>query len=183
MALDKKAACALLIIDMINNFDFKHGETLAAEAKTVSQNIYTLKKKLQKQNVPVVYINDHYKLWQADFQKISETCTNERSKPIIDQLYPDDTDYFLIKPMHSAFYGTALNVLLDHLQVKHLILTGIAGNICVLFSANDAYMRGYQLSVPEDCIASNDKHDNEYALRMMKNVLQADTTASSQLKI
>ncbi len=74
MALNKKAACALLIIDMINNFDFEHGETLAAEAKTVSQNIYTLKKKLQQQNVPVVYINDHYKLWQADFQKISETC-------------------------------------------------------------------------------------------------------------
>jgi nicotinamidase-related amidase len=181
--LDKKDNCALLIIDMINNFKFKHGEVLADEAKQVSENIFSLKKKMQKKKRPIIYINDHYKLWQADFQKISEKCTNELSRPIIEQLYPDDTDFFLIKPMHSAFYGTALNMLLDNLEVQHLILTGIAGNICVLFSANDAYMRGYKLSVPSDCIASNDKHDNEYALRMMKNVLQADIGDSRQIKI
>ncbi|MGG4492102.1 isochorismatase family cysteine hydrolase [Metabacillus idriensis] len=181
--MDKKENCALLIIDMINNFKFKHGEVLASEAKQVSENIFSLKKKMQAKKYPIIYINDHYKLWQADFQKISEKCTNALSRPIIEQLYPDDTDFFLIKPMHSAFYGTALNMLLDNLEVKHLILTGIAGNICVLFSANDAYMRGYKLSVPSDCIASNDKQDNEYALRMMKNVLQADIDDSLQIKI
>ncbi|WP_191559265.1 isochorismatase family cysteine hydrolase [Metabacillus idriensis] len=181
--MEKKDSCALLIIDMINNFKFKHGEVLAEQANQVSEQILELKKKMQQKNYPIIYINDHYKLWQADFQKISEKCTNDLSRPIIEKLYPDETDFFLIKPMHSAFYGTALNMLLDNLYIKHLILKGIAGNICVLFSANDAFMRGYKLSVPSDCIASNDKEDNEYALRMMENVLKADTSNSSTLKI
>ena len=66
-----------------------------------------------------------------------------------------------------------LNTLLHQLKVDTLILTGIAGNICVLFTANDAYMREYKLLVPEDCIASNNDHDNQYALTMMENVLKA----------
>lgn len=88
-------------------------------------------------------------------------------------LQPMEDDYFLIKPKHSAFYGTALNTLLHHLSVKNLIITGIAGNICVLFTANDAYMREFNLMVPGDAIASVSEEDNLYALTMMKNVLKA----------
>ena len=89
----------------------------------------------------------------------------------------------MIKPKHSAFYGTALNTLLQQLNVDTLILTGIAGNICVLFTANDAYMREYNFMIPEDCIASNNDKDNKYALTMMKNVLTAETKPVKELRI
>ena len=169
---------ALLIIDMINDFDFDQGEILSRKAEKITDSILTLKQAFIKKGFPVIYINDHYNLWRADLEKIKEYCRNEQSEAIINKIAPDEEDYFLIKPKHSAFYGTALNTLLHQLKVNSLVLTGLAGNICVLFTANDAYMREFHLTIPEDCIASNSNRDNEYALTMMREVLRADTHPS-----
>lgn len=172
---------ALLIIDIINDFQFKHGKALADKTATICPNIIKLKEMMQKKQQPIIYINDHYNLWQADYDKITAKCRNSLSEPIIEALGPSDQDFFLIKPKHSAFFGTALHTLLSQLKVKHLILSGIAGNICVLFTANDAYMREFALSIPNDAIASADEQDNEYALRMMENVLKADVRPTEKL--
>ncbi|CAG9623548.1 isochorismatase family cysteine hydrolase [Sutcliffiella rhizosphaerae] len=172
---------ALLIIDIINDFQFKHGETLAEKTLAISPQIVALKHYMYDKGLPVIYINDHYKLWQADYGKIIEKCRNALSGKIIDELQPRDKDYFLIKPKHSAFYGTALHTLLSQLKIKKLILTGIAGNICVLFTANDAYMREFELVIPKDGVASADDQDNHYALRMMENVLKAEVKETWKL--
>jgi nicotinamidase-related amidase len=170
---------ALIIIDMINNFDFTHGPILAKKAGRIAGPIKNLKDQFNQQKLPVIFINDHYNLWQADMHKIIDLCRNEYSQAIFEVLLPEEDDLFLIKPKHSAFYGTALNTLLHQLKVNTLILTGIAGNICVLFTANDAYMREFHLLVPKDCIASADDNDNQYALTMMENVLKAKIDAST----
>ncbi|MGE7122611.1 isochorismatase family cysteine hydrolase [Peribacillus sp. NPDC046944] len=170
---------ALLIIDMINDFNFDNGDMLLQHTKAIMKPIIELKRYMKENGYPIIYINDHYKLWQADYNKIIETCKNERNANLIERIKPEQDEFFLIKPKHSAFYGTALNTLLHQLHVKRLILTGIAGNICVLFTANDAYMREYELWVPEDCIASASKDDNYYALTMMNHVLRASTKKSS----
>ncbi|MED4207547.1 isochorismatase family cysteine hydrolase [Neobacillus mesonae] len=175
----KKPKTALIIIDMINNFDFPGGSVLAQKARIISQSINRLKDQFNQVKLPVIFINDHYNLWQADYQKIIQYCSNRYSDPIMNQLLPGEDDYFLIKPKHSAFYGTALNTLLHQLKVDTLVLTGIAGNICVLFTANDAYMREFELLVPSDCLASVSEDDNQYALTMMKNVLKARIEPSS----
>ncbi|MGM9924182.1 MAG: cysteine hydrolase family protein [Bacillus sp. (in: firmicutes)] len=178
MAKQEQAKQALLIIDIINHFHFEHGEQLLLHTEEMLQPLLKLKQAAKAAHLPIIYINDHYNLWQADFQKIIRICRHEANHRIIDKIAPGEDDYFLIKPRHSAFYGTSLHTLLSHLQVKELIITGIAGNICVLFTANDAYMREYGLYCPRDCIASVDRHDNEYALTMMRNVLKADINAS-----
>jgi len=98
-------------------------------------------------------------------------------------LRPREDDYFVLKPKHSAFYDATLDTLLGHLGTEAVILTGIAGNICVLFSANDAYMRDFRLFVPCDCVASNTAAENDYALRQMETVLKADTTPSTRLDL
>ncbi|KIY22862.1 isochorismatase family cysteine hydrolase [Mesobacillus subterraneus] len=173
---------ALLIIDMINDFHFDAGTALAKNTKKILDPIVNLKKFFNEKDMPVIYINDHYNLWQADFEKIIDYCTNDTSEDIIKKISPEKNhDYFLIKPKHSAFYGTALHTLLQQLKVDTVVLAGIAGNICVLFTANDAYMREYKLIIPEDFIASNNEEDNKYALTMMKNVLSADTSPSYKL--
>jgi nicotinamidase-related amidase len=172
---------ALLIIDMINDFDFEHGEILAKKAAEITTPILNLKQAFYEKELPVVYINDHYGLWKADIDKIIDYCTNERSEDVISRVAPGKDDYFLIKPKHSAFYETALHTLLQQLEVNTLILAGVAGNICVLFTANDAYMREYKLFIPEDCIASNSNEDNEYALTMMREVLNAGTDPSAKI--
>jgi nicotinamidase-related amidase len=172
---------ALLIIDILNPFDFEHGGTLAKHTKKIVEPLKALRSACHQKKIPVIYINDHYNLWQADFKKIYEKCLNDMSQPVIEPLTPAQDDYFLIKPKHSAFYGTALNTLLHSLKVETLILSGIAGNICVLFTANDAYMREFNLVIPENCIASVSDDDNQYAVEMMKNVLKAEIIDSGSL--
>ena len=66
-------------------------------------------------------------------------------------------------------------------KVTTLIITGVAGNICVLFTANDAYMRDFHLYIPADCVASNDPDENDHALMQMRTVLKADTRPSTEL--
>ncbi|ART74576.1 cysteine hydrolase family protein [Sutcliffiella horikoshii] len=171
---------ALLIIDIINDFQFKHGSILAEKTTKIVPNIKAIKEVMHKKGLPVIYINDHYNLWQADYDKIMDKCTNKWSDPIMKALYPSGDDFFLIKPKHSAFFGTALHTLLSQLHVKKLILTGLAGNICVLFTANDAYMREFELVIPSDAIASADDDDHMYALRMMENVLKADVSPTEK---
>jgi nicotinamidase-related amidase len=83
--------------------------------------------------------------------------------------------------MHSGFYSTTLEVLLEYLRVDTLILTGIAANICVLFTANDAYMRDYKLYVPRDCVASNTSKETVGALDQMKRLLKADIRQSGEI--
>ncbi|QOR68753.1 cysteine hydrolase [Cytobacillus suaedae] len=166
---------------MINDFKFGYGPVLAEKALTMSDSILKLKQQFKQQNLPVIYINDHYNLWQANLPRLLDHCTNKQSEPILKKLAPQEDDYFLIKPKHSAFYNTSLETLLRELSIDTIVLTGIAGNICVLFTANDAYMRGYKLIIPRDCIASNDSRDNEYALIMMKNVLKAHLITTNEM--
>jgi isochorismate hydrolase len=102
---------------------------------------------------------------------------------MVELLRPDEDDYFVLKPKHSAFFSTTLETLLDYLSVKVLIITGIAGNICILFTANDAYMRDFHLVIPADCVASNEAEENRLALEQMKKVLKADITPSAELDL
>jgi nicotinamidase-related amidase len=96
--------------------------------------------------MPIIYVNDNFGRWQSDFKKLVDHCLkSRRSRSMVAKLKPKARDYFILKPKHSAFYSTALTVLLDYLGTRHLILTGIAGNLCVLYTANDAYMRDYHL--------------------------------------
>ncbi|MFD2442615.1 isochorismatase family cysteine hydrolase [Bacillus sp. CGMCC 1.16607] len=174
-AYPKKSA--LLIIDIINHFHFEHGEILAKKTFNMITPLKAIKKYFQDNRLPIIYVNDHYNLWQANLEKIISHCQNDLNRSILKELCPCDDDYFLIKPKHSAFYGTALNTLLHQLKINTLVMTGLAGNICVLFSANDAYMREYKLIIPANCIASVSEDDQNYALTMMKNVLKADITS------
>ena len=173
---------ALLIIDMINDFQFSHGPILAKKCGIITNPILQLKKTMKSFGCPIIYINDHYQLWRSDIDQLITHCTNEYSKNIIHKIAPNADDYIFIKPHYSAFYETPLNSLLGYLKIENLILTGVAGNICILFTANDAHMRNYTLYVPQDCIASNDDQDNLHALKIMEATLKANIVPSFQIK-
>jgi nicotinamidase-related amidase len=96
---------------------------------------------------------------------------------------PEEDDYFVLKPKHSGFYSTSLDLLLKHLGARTLILAGIAGNNCVLFTANDAYMRDFNLIVPSDCSVSQSEEDNKNALKQMEKVLKADIRSWRELNL
>jgi nicotinamidase-related amidase len=180
-----KAAVALLLIDVINDLEFENGEELLEYALPMAEKIAALKKRARKAGIPTVYVNDNFGKWQSDFNKLLKHCLegDVRGKPIAEILRPDEDDYFVLKPKHSGFFSTTLDTLLEYLQARTLILTGLAGNICVLFTANDAYMRDFNLHVPADCIASNTVEENEHALELMEKVLKADIRPSTELEL
>ena len=94
---------------------------------------------------------------------------------------PTSRDYFVLKPKHSGFFDTTLDTLLETLRIRRVILAGIAGNICVLFTANDAYMRDLKIFAPADCIVSNTAADNHHALRQINTVLKGYIAESTRL--
>lgn len=177
------AETALLLIDVINPIDFEGGERLLRHALPMAHALAALKLKTKAARVPVIYANDNFGRWRSDFPKIVEHClqTGVRGKPVVEKLLPEDDDYFVLKPKHSAFYQTNLAILLRYLGVRTLVLTGMAGDICVLFSANDAYMRDFRIIVPPDCTASEEAEQNRQVLSLMQRVLKAEITPSADI--
>ena len=178
-----KSKTALLIIDMICDFDFDDGEKLLENTKPAANNLAKLKRKAKQAGIPVIYVNDNFGKWQSDFRKLLKHSLDKYSRghEIAEILQPDDEDYFVLKPKHSAFYSTTLDTLLKYLGAETLVLTGVATDICILFTANDAYMRDYHLYIPRDCVAANEKKDNEKTLKYMEKLLEADTRPSDEI--
>jgi len=179
-----KHKVALLLIDVINDFDFPEADQLLKYARPMARNLLRLKRRAQKAGVPVVYVNDNFGRWKSDFRHTVEHCARHgRGRKVAESLRPDENDYFVLKPKHSGFFSTTLETLLRYLETQTLILTGIAGNFCVLFTANDAYMRDFNLFVPSDCTVSNTKKENDSALALMRKFLKADTRVSSRIAL
>jgi nicotinamidase-related amidase len=179
------APVALLLIDVINDLAFPEGKALRKQALPMAKKIAALKRRAKEAGIPSIYVNDNFGRWQSDFQTLLRHCLDEDvcGQPIAILLQPEAEDYFVLKPKHSGFYATTLELLLQALGVHTLILTGMAGNICVLFTANDAYMRGYRLLIPADCVASQTVRDNTSALHVMQTVLKADIRPSTALDL
>jgi nicotinamidase-related amidase len=171
-----KAEAALLIIDAINDLEFSGGEAILPAAIEMARNISALKQEARKHNIPTIYVNDNFGKWQSDLKRLIDHCIEDetRGKTVVEMILPDKEDYFVLKPKHSGFYSTTLDILLDYLKVKSLILTGLQTNICVLFTANEAYMRDFYIVAPSDCSASERQQDHEYALEQMETILKAD---------
>src|SRR5213080_459156 len=173
---------ALLLIDVINDFDFPEADQLLKYAQPMARNLLRLKRRAQKAGVPVVYVNDNFGRWKSDFRRTVEHCARHgRGREVVESLRPEENDYFVLKPKHSGFFSTTLETLLRYLEAQILILTGIAGNFCVLFTANDAYIRDFNLFVPLDCTVSNTKKENDSALALMRKFLKADTRLSARI--
>jgi nicotinamidase-related amidase len=176
---------ALVLVDVINDMEFPGGERLAEHALPAAERIAGLRRQAREAGVPVIYCNDNFGRWRSDFHEVVEHVLDDgvRGAPIARLLKPDHDDYFVLKPKHSAFYATTLDTLLDYLKARRLILCGFSGDICVLFTAGDAYMRDFELHVPSDCSASINAEENRRALAYMRKNLKADTTASTRLDL
>lgn len=180
-----KSSLALLMIDVVNQFEFDGSDELLAHARPMAERLAVLKARAKNAAIPVIYVNDNFGKWRSDVRSLLAHALRPECKgrEVVKRLEPDDDDYFVIKPKHSGFYSTTLDLLLDYLQVRTVILTGIATNSCVLFTANDAYMRDMHIIVPADCVAAVDAEISRHAIEQMRTVLKADTSPSTELDL
>jgi len=179
-----KSAVALLLIDVINDFEFdESAERLFAHALPAARQIDRLKRRAREARIPAIYVNDNFGKWRSDFRTLVSHCLDDdtRGRPIAELLKPGPDDYFVLKPKQSGFHSTTLDLLLQHLGVRTLIITGFSGDICVLMTAGEAHLRDYHLLIPRDCIASEDERENERVLQYMKRVFEADLTLSAEI--
>lgn len=180
------ARAALLLIDVVNPLDFPGGEDLLRAAIPMAHRIAALKRRARASGIPCVYVNDNFDCWHLGFHELVEQLRGSGAPgvPLLDLLAPDaSADFNILKPRHSGFFCTALEVLLERLGTETVILTGVAGDICVLYTANDAYMRGFRVVVPRDCVASESADDNAHALRQIERLLKADVSPSDELDL
>ena len=177
---------ALVLIDVINDFEFPRGDELFRQALPIAANIAGLKKRARAAGIPAVYVNDNFGRWQSNFDQLVKHCLEDgvRGRPFVEQIKPNpDEDYFVLKPKHSAFYQTPLDLLLKHLGAQRLILTGVSTNSCVLFTAADAYMRDMELIVPPDCVAACNAREQDAALEQLQSMLKANVSLSSEIDL
>lgn len=179
-----KSPVALLLIDVINDLDFPEGNKLLRYALPAARRIASLKRRAHAAGVPVIYVNDNFGRWQSDFRQQVRHCLQDGmpGSPMVRMVLPETTDYFVLKPKHSGFYSSSLDILLSHLGSETLILTGFATDICVLYTANDAYMRDFKIVVPFDCVAAETREANRAALQQMKRQLHADIRGSARVR-
>jgi nicotinamidase-related amidase len=176
-----KSPVVLLLVDVINDFEFEGGEDLLEPALAMARCLATLKQRARAARVPCIYSNDNWGRWRSNFQQIVEGCRGTRGWPVAEQLLPDEDDYFVLKAKHSAFYETPLDLLLRHLGATTLVICGIATDNCVLFTASDGYMRDYRIVLPTDCMASEQPEWRDAALVHMERVLKADLVCAADV--
>ena len=172
----QQSSVALLIIDMISDFEFEDGAQVYKHARRIVKNIAALKSRAKAASIPVIYLNDNYGRWNEDFASFVKNIrdNSRRGREIIQILEPEEDDLFVLKPQRSGFYGTSLGVLLLSMGVSNIILTGVTTDICILFTAHDAYMRGYNVHIPADASASGNPKHHSSALNFLQRVADAD---------
>jgi nicotinamidase-related amidase len=178
-----RSRVALVLIDVINGMDFPTGHLLVKHAVPAAKKIAALKKRAKAVGVPVIYANDNYGRWRSDFRATLENASQPDmpGHEVALMLAPDDDDYFVLKPKHSAFFGSSLELLLAYVGAETLVLAGFAGDRCVRFTAQDAFLRDYDVIVPSDCVASEKPRENREALAYMRAHLDVRTTPSARV--
>jgi nicotinamidase-related amidase len=178
-----RCSVALVLIDVINDMEFADGEAVFANALPAAKRLSRLRNRAKEAGVPVIYVNDNFGKWRSDFrQQLGHVLEGGvRGQPIAELLRPDKDDYFVLKAKHSGFYHTQLDLLLDYLQVRTVVMAGFTTDICVLFTASDAYLRDLDIIVPADCSAAATVENHERALDHMRRVLHVETVPSTDL--
>jgi len=179
------ARTAVLLVDVINLFDFPAGGVLARRSLGPAANIARLRDRAHAAGVPVIYVNDNWGRWRSDFKAIVADCSQagRAGAPIARLLAPAPRDFFVLKPHLSGFHETPLDTLLQAGDVRTVVIAGFAADNCVFFTAAEAHMRDYRVIVPSDCCASEEETERRQALARMRRILHADTPSSRRIRL
>ena len=179
------SALVLLLIDVINHFEYPDAQMMLIQALPIAPRIARLKARARAAGIPVIYVNDNFGQWRSELAKLLAYCLRPQAlgRQFVEQIRPDKDDYFVLKPRHSAFYQTPLEVLLEYLGASSLVLCGLATNSCIVCTAHDAKMRNLGLFVPSDCSASLTAREHKQAIAHMQAMTDAAITPSRSLRL
>lgn len=167
----------LLLVDVLTDFDFEDGDQLFESSQAAIENLAKFKEECRKENVPAIYVNDQPKVRSRSTSSLLDQIkARDKGRWMLKNVGPHDDDTIILKPQHSGFYRTDLEDTLKSLNAHELIVTGLTTDICVFFTAHDAFMRGLTVRVPEDCVAALTEAYHAEALSFLARVADADTS-------
>jgi nicotinamidase-related amidase len=180
-----RSPAVLLLVDVVNHFEFPDGDAILKNALQIVPRLSRLKKRGRASNIPVIYVNDNFGQWKSDAAKLLAHClrTDCAGKPFVEAIQPDQQDYCVLKPMHSAFFQTPLELLLRHLGASSIILAGIATNSCILCTAHDAKMRDFNVTVVADCCVARSAREHNEAIENIRAMAGARVVTLSSLRL
>jgi nicotinamidase-related amidase len=175
------AKTALIVADMLNTYEHEDAEPLAESVKEKLPSVVDLRRRAEEADALVVFVNDNHDAWEAGREQLIENAMKGEHPELVEPIAPRDPVPFIAKGRHSAFYQTALDHLLSSEDVERLVLAGQATEQCILYTALDAYIRGYDMVVPPDAVAHIDAELAEAALKMMSLNMHAKLTPVGEL--
>lgn len=172
---------ALLLVDLVHPFDFEGADRLAERAARIVEPVGAVVRRARARNAPVLFVNDHFGQWRASFDALIERARRGPGAALIRAIEPADGDLFVLKPHRSGFYCTPLELLLADLGRERLIVCGLATDMCVLSTVNDARIRSYRTIVPEDGCEAETADRHRTALAMMELSFETDVVTCGEL--
>ena len=164
----------LLLVDVINPLDFPTAQDILPTALQAAHAIAKLKNRCTRRGMSCIYANDNYGTWHSEFRDILAACRDLKGDrgEISRLLTPEPDDLVILKTQHSAFHSTPLQHLLTKMKAEKLTIVGLAADMCVMLTATDARMLGYEVWVPEDCTAAESPERKSNALQQLRDVFK-----------
>ncbi|MBE2315524.1 cysteine hydrolase [Solirubrobacter sp. CPCC 204708] len=173
---------ALIVVDMLNAYDHEDADQLAeCVERQLPQMVQLRDTAAERDDILLVYVQDNYDAWEVGREQLVDRALKGEHPELVEPIAPSDGVAFLPKGRHSIFYQTALDHVLSVGDVKKVVLVGQVTEQCVLYSALDAYLRGYEVTVPRDAVAHIDKELADAALKMMERNLHADLSPAAEV--
>ena len=171
---------ALIVTDMLNPYDHADAEPLMDSARSVVPRLSELIAQAKERDVMVAYVNDNHGDWTAGRDELAQAAMDGAAPELVEPLLPPRDIPFVVKARHSVFYSTQLEYMLRQYGVTRLVLTGQVTEQCILYSALDAYVRHFEVVVPNDGVAHIHEDLAEAALRMMRINMRAETPSCEE---
>jgi nicotinamidase-related amidase len=174
---------ALIVVDMINSYDFEDAEKLRESVEQTLPNMVALVERAAREDVLTIYVNDNFGAWNSSREELVDTALSGPHRALVEPLRPRPETAFVVKARHSIFYETPLEYLLRQAEVERVVLVGQATEQCILYSALDAYIRHFSVAVPRDAVAHIHEHLAECALEMMERNMSAEVCDAADCRL
>jgi len=173
---------ALIVVDMLNSYDHPDAEPLAEHVRERLSRIVDLRTAAgERDDVMLVYVNDNHDAWNDTRDDLVEKALAGKHPELVEPIAPQGSVAFFPKGRHSIFYETALNHLLQIEDVEQVVLIGQVTEQCILYSALDAYLRGFKVIVPPDAVAHIDDELAQASLKMMERNMHTALTPAAEV--
>jgi nicotinamidase-related amidase len=174
---------ALIVVDMLNSYEHEDADELTKSVETIVEPLSDLIARAGEGGAELIYVNDNYGDWNSSQEELAERALKGARPDLVEPLLPPERADFVIKARHTIFYMTPLEYLLGQKDIGHLVLAGQVTEQCILYSALDAYVRHFEVSVPRDGVAHIHESLAESALEMMERNMSAEITSCADVRL